>query len=40
MPVEEDCSVKLDSLIQEEMLLQKYLQYKLNRLNETTRVNT
>ena len=40
LPVEEDCSVKLDSLIQEEMLLQKYLQYKLNRLKETTRVNT
>ena len=40
LPVEKNCNVKLDSLIQEEMLLQKYLQYKLNRLKETTRVNT
>ena len=40
LPVEENCNAKLDSLIQEEELLQKYLQYKLNRLKETTRVNT
>jgi len=40
LPVEKNCNAKLDPLIQEEELLQKYLRYKLNRLKETTRVNT
>jgi len=37
-PVEENCNV--DPLIEEEMLLQKYLQYRLNRLNESIRETT
>lgn len=38
LPVEEGCNV--DPLIEEEMLLQKYLRYRLNRLNEGVRETT